>query len=432
MEPSPVAFHTFYLEAFGFAISLLFCALFSFLETSITALRLFKLKEIASKSTKYHGLLKTLEQYPHKVLITILIANNLASVTAAALSTNLTDSLFEYIGLSGGFAFSLGIGICTMFILIFGEVIPKNIAKIHGEVMFPSVMWITNIVYYTLYPFVNFFVGLSNLVLYFIGSKADEAETMVSEREIRFLIDYISEKGLMESEKTEMLRSIFELGNKDVREIMVPSVDIIMVSADLSIKNALDVFSKYQFSRLPLYKDSPDNVIGMIHQKDLFFLLSRNEEKELMDIARPIMFVPESMKINQLLREFRSQGMHIAMVLNEFGSITGLVTLEDVLEEIVGEISDEYEQTSQEITILEDGNYLVDAAIDLDELAQELEIQFVVENAITLGGFLTEKLQHVPRKGERILYHGYYFQVQRATHKRVYQVLIYKEHKEVQ
>lgn len=427
MEPGSISLNTLYLETIGFSIAILFCALFSFLETSITALRLFKLKELAVSTKRYQSLFKTLEQHPHQVLVTILIASNLANVTAAALITDITDSVFGFLGFSGGLAFSLGIGIGTALILIFGEVIPKNIAKVHGEKLFRSTLWITNVVYYMLYPFVNFLINISNGIIRFIGGKPDQPETLVSEREIRFLIDYISQKGLMEAEKTEMLRSIFELGHKDVREIMVPSTDIIMISADLTVKQALETFSKYQFSRLPVYQKSTDNIIGMVHQKDIFVLLSRNEDKKLSEIVRPIMFIPESMRINQLLREFRAQGMHIAIVLNEFGSITGLVTLEDVLEEIVGEISDEYEEATEKITILDDGSWLIDASIDLDELSDAIGITFDAESAITLGGFLTEQLQHVPKKGERILYHHYYFQVQKASHKRVFQVLVFKE-----
>ena len=249
-------------------------------------------------------------------------------------------------------------------------------------------------------------------------------EAVASEKEIQFLINYINEKGLMERHKTAMLKSIFELGITAVKEIMVPETSIISINVNSTQKETLDLFSKYQFTRLPVYEDEPDNIIGMLHQKDFFQLLSKNEDRPLRDIVRPIMFVPESAKVLRVLKEFKEQRMHIAMVLNEYGGITGLVTLEDVIEEIVGEISDEYESITEKIVPLKAGGYLVDASIELEQLEPELNIQFETEDALTLGGFLIEQLERVPKTGERLEYKGYHFKIQQASPKRVYQVLI--------
>lgn len=419
-----------YKEILFFIISLMACAIFSFLETSITALRLFKLKELAQASTgKYAVLFASLEKNPYRVLITILVASSLSDVTAAALSTLIMEDIFSQLHLSGGLGFSLGIALATTAILIFGEVLPKNIAKAHGEKLFKSTLWLTNITFYALYPFVTFLSKFSDFIIYRLsGKKTHEgAESVTSEKEIRFLIDYIDEHGLMETEKSRMLQNIFELGLTPVREIMVPTPDIVSINVETSIPDTLKIFSKYQYSRLPLYQERLDNIIGMVYQKDIFALWSKNEEKTLREIMRPIMFIPESVKVNQLLREFRQQHMHIAMVINEFGSVDGLVTLEDVLEEIVGEISDEYEPTSEKIVALKQGGWLVDATIPLEELEEVLDITFETESALTLGGFLTEQLQHLPKKGERVLYKKFYFQVQKASAKRVFQVLVFEE-----
>ena len=206
---------------------------------------------------------------------------------------------------------------------------------------------------------------------------------------------------------------------------MVPATDIVSINANATIKDTLDIFSKRHFTRLPVYNAQQDNIIGMVHLKDVFGYVSRNEDKPIKDIVRPIMFIPESVKINQLLREFRQQHMHIAIVLNEHGSITGLITLEDILEEIVGEISDEHDLTTEKIMPLKQGGWIVDASIPLENLETHLGIIFESEDAITLAGFLTEQLQHLPKKGERILYKNHYFQVQKASDKRVLEVLIF-------
>jgi putative hemolysin len=427
METEPLLNGSLYYQIIGFLISLLGCALFSFLETSVTALRLFKLKELATTAPRYQELFKTLEEHPHQILITMLIANSISNVTAAALITSIMEYLFAQMHLSSGLGFSLGIALATIAILVFGEVIPKNIAKVYGEKLFRSTLWLTNITYYFLYPLVAVLVRISSFVIRILGGPIEPTEQLTSEHEIRFLIDYINEKGLMEPEKTAMLQSIFKLGSKQVKEIMVPSIDIVMLQATMTIPESFNVFCKYQYSRLPVYRETKDNIIGMVLQKDVFNLMAKHEEKPLEAIVRPILFVPESLKINQLLREFRQKRMHIAIVLNEHGIITGLATLEDVLEEIVGEIRDEYEAVPEKITTLREGEWLVDGSMDLDSLSKILHITFDVEDAITIGGFLTEQLQHLPKKGEEVFYHGYRFSVQQASPKRVSQVRVKKE-----
>lgn len=416
-----------YSEVAGFIIALFSCALFSFLETTVTALRLFKLKELATTTPRYKRILETLENNPHQVLVTILIASSLSNVTAAALITTIMEQVFARLHLSSGLGFSVGVGFGTLAIMLFGEVIPKNVAKIHGEKLFKSALWITNMAFYILYPLVRLLINFSDFFIPLFGGKTESTELVTSEREIRFLIDYINKKGLIETEKTEMLQSIFNFGSKPVKEIMVPMIDIIMIGTTESLKDALTIFSTYQFSRLPVYENTPDNVIGLIYQKDIFALLSKGEDKPLIDLVRPIIFVPEGMKINQLLRQFKVERMHMAMVINEYGNVTGLVTLEDVLEEIVGEINDEYEEITERIVTLQKGGWLVDATVDLDTLSELLGITFDVEDVFTLGGFLMEHMQHLPKKDERTLYKNYCFQVHKASHKRVIQVLIYKE-----
>lgn len=412
----------------GFCVVLIARGTFAFLETSLTALRLFRLKELARTYTRYENLFHTLETKPHHVLITALISNSVADVTAAALGTQITEIVFNHFNYSGSLGFSIGIGLVSMAIILFGEIIPKNLARSGGETMLTSMLWLVNFLYYILHPVAIFLTSISDALIGLFGSKTSDdqggAEWVTSEREIRFLIDYIHDKGLMEQEKTEMIRNVFELGSTPVKEIMVPATNIVSLDVNTPISQALTVFSKYHFTRLPVYESTVDNIIGMAHQKDIFVLLSRNESRELRDILRPIMFIPEAVKINQLLREFRQQQMHIAIVLNEHGSITGLITLEDVLEEIVGEISDEHEPVAETIVRIGKGGFLVDAGASLSTLRDTLGIVFETESSHTLAGFLTERLQHLPKQGEAIDYKGYRFYIEKANTKRVRQVVI--------
>ena len=413
-----------------FFVALSLRAIFAFLETSITALRLFKLKELAAQSVShYSSLFKTLETAPHEVLITTLIVSSLADVMAGVYSTQIVETIFTHFDYSAGLGFVVGIAVAAILIAVFGEIIPKNLACGQSERIFKSMLWLINIVHYLLRPFTLLLTKFANVLMNRSSSKQSTtgSEWVTSEREIRFLIDYIHQQGLMETEKLKMLRSIFDLGSIPVRDIMVPASEIIAIPIILSMKEALRVFSETHFTRLPVYEGTTDNIIGMTHQKDIMLLLSNNEEKLLKDIIRPIMLVPDSMKTNQLLQEFRHKQMHIAIVLNEHGIVTGLITLEDVLEEIVGEISDELEPTIEKITVLQDGGWLIDASVPIQDLEELLSIPFETEDAVTLGGFLTEQLQHLPQKGERVSYHNFCFQIQKATAKRVQQVLVFVE-----
>lgn len=419
-----------------FLISLSIRAVFSFLETSITALRLFKLKELASSHSRYEQLFVALEKNPHRVLITILIVSSFSDVVAAATATSIMETIFNRLNFAPGIGFTFGVGLAGFMIIIFGEILPKNLARGRGEQLFNSLIWVINIAYYALYPLATVLIRLSDAFIFRFSEKNPDtpaSEWVSSEREVRFLIDYIHAQGIMETEKTEMLRNIFDLGRIIVKDIMVPATDITSIDINTPITKVLETYKNNPFTRLPVYEKRTDNIIGMVHLKDIFAMLLEDKgEKPLKDLVRPIMFVPESLKISQLLREFRQQHMHIAIVLNEHGSITGLITLEDVLEEIVGEISDEHEPSTEKILPLLQGGWLVDGSVPLEHLSELLQIEFKVEDSVTLGGFLTEHLQHLPKKGERVIYKGYYFQVQKASPKRVNQVLIFEEknHKE--
>jgi CBS domain containing-hemolysin-like protein len=407
-----------------FLFSLLFAALFAFLETAFTALRLFKLKELEVSVAKYKALFTAWEKNPQRILITILIANNFAHVLTSVLVSHIMERFLGPVGLA------LGIALATAIILIFGEIIPKSFAKTHHEKLFASFLWLINFIFRITYPMVTVLLNISDYVFKTVGgSHILEKQDAVSEKEIEFLIDYSDEKGLMEREKTEMLQNVFSLGQTVVKEIMKPKSDIILLDVNASMEEATNVFYKSRYSRIPVYENNYDNIIGIVYQKDFFDILFQGKKKPLKELVRPVLLVPETQKINQLLSEFLKKRMHMAIIVDEYGNIEGLVTLEDVFEEIIGdEITDELETESTDIVPLERGGWLVNAGIGLEELEELLKIKFTTEDSVTLGGFLAERLQHLPRKGERVVYEKYCFQVQQASARRVFQVLIF-EHK---
>lgn len=414
-----------YFNVCLFLAMLLFAGICAFLETAFTSLRLFKLKELESSVAQYKFLFNCWEKNPQRILITILIANNFAHVLCSVTITEIMHSLF------GGFGLAFGVMIATVMILIFGDIFPKTLAKTHHEHLFASTLWLINGLVRLFYPIVSVLLKLAEFFFArFGGPHILEHQDSVSEKEIEFLIDYSDEKGIMETEKTVMLQNIFGLGQTPVSKIMIPETDMALINVDSTLDQAMNALSKFRYSRLPVFEGREDNIIGIIYHKDVFHIVSNGQSKPLRDIVRPVLFIPETKKSNQLLSEFLKKRMHMAIVIDEYGGIVGLITLEDLIEEIVGEISDEHEKIHTGIIPLEQGGWLVDAGIGLDKLEQLLHIKFVVEDSVTLAGFLAEKLQHLPKKGERILYQGFYFQVQQAGPRRVFQVLVFEDKQE--
>jgi putative hemolysin len=407
-----------------YVIALALSALYAFLETTIATMRLFKLKELAQGTTGYRVLIKALQDHPQRIFTSILIARSLADVAAATAGSALSQRFFGH--LPGSYLIDLVL--VSANLLIITDIVPKNIAKALGDKMFPYTLGVTTMTYYIFYPFVSLVMGLSDSIVHYVSRTARvESEAETSEKEVQFLIDYVYEHGLMEPEKSSMLKSIFRIGNIGVREIMVPQPQVVCIDGQTPFAEALQLFKKHQFSRLPVYECSSDNIVGMLYVKDLFVAYegAATAETAVRTIMRPILFIPESIRVNQLLKEFKQQHMHLAMVLNEHGSIIGLVTLEDALEEIVGEIKDEHEvATSEKITALKHDSWLVDASVELDKLGSYFAMTFETEDAVTLSGFLIERLQKLPKKGDHLSYKGYTFQVQNATPKKIVQVLV--------
>ena len=405
--------------------SLSLCALFAFIETSITAIRLFKVKELERTTSKYKVFFTTLEHRPQAVLMTILVATNMMCITTAVLLQNIVENVFADFNLPQGLGFTIGIAAGTIVVSLIGEIIPKSIAQAQTNPL-ASLLWLANFIFYIVSPIAQPLLAISR---YFSHSHSDSSDDqIVSEQEIRFLINYIEKKGLMEQDKTSMLQNIFRMENTHVKEILIPNSNITSIDINSDITILLQLFKAHQYSRYPVFESNPENIVGILYQKDVFIQLQQNKDLyKLKDLVKPIIFVPDSLKVSELLKEFKKQHIHMAMVLDEYGSTIGLVTLEDTLEEIVGDIADEHEPNMQlrKITIIDPiMEWSVDASVDLDRLEDILQINFHVETAVTLGGFLTEYAQRLLKVGENFFYKGFCFTIEQANEKRVLQVHI--------
>lgn len=409
------------IEFFFFFIAMCCAALFAYLETTFTSLRLFEVNQLESRIGSYKKLFATWRANPQRLLITILIASNFADVLCSVLITEIMQKNF-------GGELGLAIGVCcaTLLILLFGNILPKSFARQKGKGPSAWALGLVNVMLKILSPVVRVCGWIAGRFAS-QGSEEQASNVPVTEKEIEFLIDYSDQQGLIESDKSEMLQNVFGLGQTTVDEVMVPRDEMVLLDVTTSLEQAHELFLSCRYSRIPLYEKTPDNIVGFIYQKDLFALMHTKDKKSLKDCMRPVVFVPETKRVNQLLREFLKTRRHLAVAIDEYGAVVGLVTLEDVLEEIVGEIRDEHEEVEREIVPLENGQYMIAGRADLREVEDLLGIALSTNETVTLGGFLTEQLQHVPSKGEKLFYKGFCFQVQQANLRKVQQVLVYAD-----
>jgi CBS domain containing-hemolysin-like protein len=312
----------------------------------------------------------------------------------------------------------------TSVLFIFAEAAPKTSALQHTDAwvlpLSPFVYWLGVAVY----PLTRVLIGIANVLL---PGKGLARGPFMSEEEIRHIVDVAESEEVIEEQEREMIHSIFELGDTLVREVMVPRPDMVVVEANYTPQAAMELAVRHGFSRIPVYENEPDNIIGVLYAKDLFRPLRGQDERvhSLKDVVREAYFVPEPMKVSDLLREMQKRRVHMAIVVDEYGDVAGLVTLEDVLEEIVGEITDEYDVPESHIQPVGTNGWRVQAKTPIWEFNEQVKASFPENEAWdTVGGLVASALAKVPEPGDHVNYHGYDFRVERVNRRRIGTVLV--------
>jgi len=384
-------------DFFRIALFLLFVilsAFFSSSEVALIAITRAKVRTLVNEKRPGADALSALKNNPDRILITILIGNTLANIAAAAIATAIAIEQFGDIGVG------IATGVVTVVLLIFGEIGPKTYATRHVEgyalLVSRPVYYLSRISYPVIWVFERFW--------HKVTPEGEVSEPSVTEEEIREWIDVGKEEGTIEEEQQEMLYSVLEFGDTTAREVMTPRVDVMMLEDTTSLPEALRFFNEHGFSRIPVYHETVDNVIGILNVKNVFAAtLGKKKDLTVKDLGYSPFFVPETMKIDDLLKELQVRKIHMAIVVDEYGAFAGIVTVEDILEEIVGEIQDEYDREEADIQKIGEGIYSVDAQTWVVDLNEELSLALPVhESYETLGGLLTERLGHIPRLGESI------------------------------
>lgn len=397
--------------------------LFSGAETSLSSINLIRIKQLKKKGVKEAEILERLLNKSSKMLATILIGNNIVNIAATAIATELTLSIFT--GKQATFFVTV---IMTVLILIFGEITPKTYSSYNAEKVAMKLgrpLEVLSIVFSPLLIILN---RITKIIIRSLGGNIDNNRTTVSEEEIKTLVDVGEEAGIIEKQERDMIESIFEIGDIKVTEVMVPRIDIVYLEEDVSLENAIKKVIKYGYSRIPVIGKSVDNVIGIIYAKDLLscYLMNNKEELNIKSMIRPAYYVPQSKKAIDLLTEMQLEKVHISIVLDEYGGTLGLVTIEDILEEIVGDILDEYDDENNLIDYIDNNILIVNSKISIEETSNILDVALPMDEFESLGGFVFNLLGRIPKVGDVIEYNDIIFKVLEVHNRRIKKIEIKK------
>ncbi len=400
-------------------VSIVMSAYFSATETAFSSLNRIRIKNMAEKGNKKARLVLKLSENYDSLLSTILIGNNIVNIASASLATVLFVSL-----LGNEVGPSVSTAVTTIVVLIFGEVSPKSIAKESPEKFAMFSAPFLNMLVILLTPF-NFLFGQWKKLLSRIIKSSDKSG--ITEEELLSIVEEAKQDGGIDEQENMLIRSALEFTEQEAVDILTPRIDITAVSTEATKEEVAAVFADTAYSRLPIYEDTIDHIIGIIYQKD-FYNYVYHADREISEVIRPALFIPPNKKIGVLLKELQQKKIHIAVVLDEYGGTVGIITLEDILEELVGEIWDEYDEVSAEIEKKSENEYIVLGNADVDNVFEILNIEAAdgeVQSGV-VNGWIMNELGKVPEKGDSFEYKGYRITVIKMDEKRVEKVLFTK------
>lgn len=376
---------------------LLLSAFFSSSETALTTVNKIRMRTLSESGNKRADRVLRVTDDSGKMLSAILIGNNIVNLSASSLATSLA---IHYLGNVGA---GIATGILTFLILIFGEVTPKTLATIKADSIALAIAGIIDVLMKILTPVIFIINKLSMGLLFLLCINPKDGSQQMTEEELRTIVDVGQETGVIENEERNMIHNLFDFGDAEAKEIMVPRIDMTFVQVDATYQEVLDVFRQDMFTRLPVYEDTTDNVIGIINMKD--FLLEQDDETfSVRSMLRDPYFTYEHKNTADLFLEMRKSSISLAIVLDEYGVTAGLITLEDLLEEIVGEIRDEYDADEEDdITQISDREFYVLGSANLDDVSDALGYSFESNDYDTIGGYCLGLLGHLPEKNEIII-----------------------------
>ncbi len=393
-------------------------AFFSSSETALTTVNKIRIRTLADAGDLKAIILSKVIEEQGKMLSAILIGNNIVNLTASSLMTTLTISLF------GNRAVGVATGILTLLILVFGEITPKTLSTISAESIALKNAKIIYGLMVVLTPVIYVVNQLSLGVLLLLRIDPNAKRDSITEDELRTIVEVSHEEGVIESEEKKMINNVFDFGDSVAKDIMVPRIDMTLVEVNATYQELLDIFREEKYTRIPVFEENTDNVIGIINVKDLL-LIDNHEEFHIRDYLREPLYTYEYKKTAELMVEMRKTFNNIVIVLDEYGATAGLITLEDMLEEIVGEIRDEYDEDEEKSLVeMAPGEYSVEGAMKLDDLNDRLGLELESEDYDSVGGLVIGLLDHLPEEGEEVTDNGIRFVVESVDKNRIDRIKI--------
>ncbi|SRR6266568_1863875 len=408
-------------------VSLFLCAMASAAETALTSISRIKLKNLVESGDEQAIEIDRLLTDPNKLLSTILVVNSVAVIVASSMATVLA------LAFSATYGELLSSVVISLVVLIFCEITPKT-AAVQNPVRWARIFirpvrgaaWVLTPIVWSLSAITNFLVRL-------VGGEMKHRGPFVTEEELRLLVSVGEKEGVLEEEETEMIHSIFEFADTTVREVMIPRIDMVTLESDATVDQAVDLALEAGFSRIPVYEESIDEIIGVLYTKDMLKQLRQGHDTlPIRDLVRPAYFVPETKKLDDLLREIQQQRVHMVIVVDEYGSVAGLVTIEDLVEEIVGDIQDEYDREEKLYEQISEDEYVFDAKISIDDFNELMNTNLEDQDYDTLGGFLYAQLDKIPNVGDTITFQEMTFTVLSTRGRRITQVRVEIHHRSPQ
>ncbi len=398
------------------AVLILLSGFFSCVETAFSCANTIRLKALRDDGNRRAKTALWVTDNFDKALTAILIGNNVVNLGCSSLATILCLNIFKNYGAA------IATGGTTLLVLTFGEVIPKCLGREMSDGIVLHTAGILKVLTYVLTPLVYFFTGIKSLFMKIANIKKNSPS--VTEDELKYIIETIEEEGILEEQESELVQSALEFDEKTAQEILTPRVDVTVIDIDDSMEDIHDLIIRERYSRIPVYENDIDNIIGILHTRDYLEKVIAGEKVDLRSLITPAHFIYKNLKLSDILSDFRANRLHIAIVTDEYGGMLGIVTMEDLLEEIVGDIWDEDEDIEHTCTKMDDDRYLVSGDMDLEELFELFDIRpddDIESNSV--GGFIVEQLGDIPIRGQKVVYEGVTFTVKRVRNRRIISAL---------
>ena len=400
-------------------ILLVLSGFFSMSETALMALSKIRIRHMVEDGVKGAKLVEKLTQDPNKLLGAILIGNNIVNILASSLATTLFVNAF---GASG---VGIATAVMTVLVLIFGEITPKSIAKQKSEQVALKVSKPISIIVKLFKPFIGIFTFISSGFIRLLGGNPKASEPFITEEELRTMVGVSEEEGVLEDVEKEMIFNVFDFADSQAKDVMVQRVNIVAVDSDATYEEVLDVIKKEQFSRIPVYNQTIDDIIGMLYVKDLIIAGQNKDDFKVIDYMREPYYTFEFKKIKELFNEMKKTRNHISVVLDEYGGTVGIVTIEDLIEEVFGDIEDEYDDYNNEIEVIKEDEYVVDGSSKLDDISELIGVNMESEEFDSIGGLIIGELGRFPENKEEVNISNIRFVVEEVDKNRIKKVRIY-------